>query len=279
MPADTERDAVLPADLTLRLAASLVLVPLALAAAWAGSWVYAGLVAIGAAIVLDEWLAVCGKPAGAGLRALIVAAMGALAYVSLAGAPLWAIAVLAALALAVAAWHRGLSGWILPGVLYAGLPAMALLVLRNDPEYGLAATLWLFATVWATDSAAYASGRLIGGPKLWPAVSPHKTWAGLAGGLVAAALVGAVAARFIAGASVAALILIGVGVSLVAQAGDFFESSFKRHFGVKDSGRIIPGHGGLMDRVDGLTAAALAAATIGVVRAGADMAGAGLLLW
>jgi phosphatidate cytidylyltransferase len=277
MPADAE-DEIASADVSLRLVAALILAPLAIAAAWAGSWVYAGAVAIGAAVVLDEWLGICGHAATPWLRALVLVAMGAFAYVLLAGVPLIGLAGMAVAALAAAWWWRP-SGWPAIGVIYAGLPAAALLVLRSDPAYGLAATLWLFATVWATDSAAYASGRLIGGPKLWPRVSPKKTWAGCAGGLVAAAIVGAVGAELIGGTSLPALILVGVAVSIAAQAGDFFESGVKRRFGVKDSGRLIPGHGGLMDRVDGLIAAALVAAGVGVLRGGPGLAGSGILLW
>jgi len=278
VPADSEPDTV-STDLSLRLVTALVLAPIAMAAAWAGSWVYAALIAVSAAIVVDEWLMICGHRASRWLQALILVATGVLAYLALSGRPLIALAFVAAAALPMAALGRRLWGWFGLGVFYAGLPATALLVLRADPEYGLAATLWLFATVWATDSAAFACGRLLGGPRLSPRVSPHKTWAGFAGGLIAAALVGAVAARLIAGASLAALILVGIAVSIVAQAGDLFESGLKRHFGVKDSGKLIPGHGGLMDRVDGLIAAALAAVGFGMLRAGPDLAGSGLLHW
>ena len=277
MLADAE-DERASADFPLRLAAALILAPLALAAAWAGSWVYAGAVAIGAAIVLDEWLGICGQPATLWLRGLVLVAIGALAYVSLAGAPAIGLAGVAIAALAAAWWWRP-SAWPAIGVVYAGLPVAALLVLRADPDYGLAATLWLFATVWATDSAAYAGGRLIGGPKLWPRLSPNKTWAGFAAGLIAAAVVGALSARLIGETSLAALTLASVAVSIAAQAGDFFESGVKRRFGVKDSGRLIPGHGGLMDRVDGLIFAALVAAGLGALRAGPDAAGTGILLW
>lgn len=277
MPADAEDDKA-PGGVSVRIAAALVLAPFAILAAWAGSWLYAGLVVLGGAFVLDEWLGICARPAPAWLRALVLAAMGGLAYLTLAGAPLTGLAGVVVAALVAAFWGRP-SGWAAFGVLYAGLPVIAVLVLRADPDYGLAATLWLFAIVWATDSAAYASGRLIGGPKLWPRISPNKTWAGFAGGLIAAALVGAVAARLIGATSLAALTLVGVAVSMVSQAGDLFESGVKRRFGVKDSGRLIPGHGGLMDRVDGLIVAALAATGLGVMRAGPDLAGSGLLLW
>lgn len=278
MPANAGHRAA-SAEFLIRLIAALILAPLALAAVWAGSWVYAALVAIAAAIILYEWLNVCGHRPAPVQRALILAAMGLLAYLSVSGAVATALFGLAAAAFAVAAWGRHLPGWRALGILYAGLPAVALLLLRGDSDYGLAATLWLFATVWATDSAAYASGRLIGGPRIWPRVSPNKTWAGLAGGVLAAGLAGGVAARFISGASIETLVVLGATVSIAAQAGDFFESGFKRRFGAKDSGRLIPGHGGLMDRVDGLVAAALVAVAIGLARGGADGVGAGLLIW
>ncbi|HSM20146.1 MAG TPA: phosphatidate cytidylyltransferase, partial [Hyphomicrobiales bacterium] len=230
MPADAD-DETVPEGVSLRIAEALILAPLAILAAWAGSWLYAGLVTLGGALVFDEWLGICGRPAPAWLRALVLAAMGGLASLTLAGAPLIGLAGVVVAALIALVLGR-LSGWPASGLLYAGLPVIAVLVLRADPDYGLAATLWLFAIVWATDSAAYASGRLIGGPKLWPRISPNKTWAGFAGGLVAAALVGAVAARLIGATSLAALTLVGVVVSMAAQAGDLFESGVKRRFGV-----------------------------------------------
>jgi phosphatidate cytidylyltransferase len=138
---------------------------------------------------------------------------------------------------------------------------VALIWLRGDAQGGLAAILWLMASVWATDTGAYFAGRLIGGPKLAPRLSPNKTWAGLTGAMVAAALVGWAAALLVPqGPPARVLAAAGAGLAIVAQAGDLLESWIKRHFGAKDSSRLIPGHGGLFDRVDGLLTAAVALA-------------------
>lgn len=142
--------------------------------------------------------------------------------------------------------------WLTTGLLYAGLPAVALIWLRQQPD-GFALVMWTMGVVWATDIFAYFSGRAIGGPKIWTAVSPNKTWAGLGGGMLAAGLFSALFGSWL-GWTQAALLLfaLGAGLAVVAQAGDFFESWLKRRAGVKDSGKLLPGHGGLMDRVDGL---------------------------
>ena len=132
--------------------------------------------------------------------------------------------------------------------------------------------------MWASDSAAYFAGRLIGGPRLAPVISPNKTWAGSIGAMVGAAIAGAAAAKLLVGAALAPVFL-GMALSIVAQAGDLFKSALKRKYGLKDSGNLIPGHGGIIDRVDGAVAAALAAAIVGILRAGASGAGEGLLAW
>ena len=143
----------------------------------------------------------------------------------------------------------------------------------------MAAIAFVFATVWATDIGAYFAGRAIGGPKLWPAVSPKKTWAGAIGGL-AAALVAAIAtARVIDVPVVPALLVAATAISVAGQFGDLFESYIKRRFGVKDSGSIIPGHGGLMDRVDALTVGGSVAAVIGLIHSAGSDAARGLIWW
>jgi phosphatidate cytidylyltransferase len=137
----------------------------------------------------------------------------------------------------------------------------------------------VLAVVWATDVAAYAAGKIIGGPKLWPAVSPKKTWAGSIGGLAAALIAGLVVASVAGERPGFAVALVALVLSLACQAGDLFESAVKRRFGVKDASRLIPGHGGLLDRVDGLTFAAPVAALIGILHAGAERIGEGLISW
>ncbi len=154
------------------------------------------------------------------------------------------------------------------GLPYLGLPFVALAWLRDLPEIGLALVLWLFVTVWASDIAAFAAGRRFGGPKLMPSISPMKTWSGFTGGVLAALTAGALTA--IALDAQRPLVAVGVAVclGLVTQLGDLFESFMKRRHGLKDSGRLLPGHGGLLDRIDGLLAASLVLAlfhrTVGV---------------
>src|SRR6185369_2236473 len=132
--------------------------------------------------------------------------------------------------------------------------------------------------VWATDTGGYFAGRGLGGPKLWPKVSPKKTWAGAVGGFVASLAV-AIGIEVFVPVRTVPLLVLGASLSMVAQLGDLFESAVKRHFGVKDSSRIIPGHGGLLDRLDGFVAAIILAAIFGLLRGGADGVGRGLMVW
>jgi phosphatidate cytidylyltransferase len=164
------------------------------------------------------------------------------------------------------------------GPLYAGLPAIALVWLRGDGLIGRETMIWLMLLVWATDIGAYAAGRTIGGPKLLPRVSPKKTWAGALGGLAASLAVAGGFAALGLGAAVP-LVALGAILSVVSQLGDLFESAVKRRFGVKDSSHLIPGHGGLMDRLDGFIAAIVVAWIFGFLRHGVHGAGSGLMVW
>jgi phosphatidate cytidylyltransferase len=163
---------------------------------------------------------------------------------------------------------------------------MASVLLRRDTEMGFVGLLFVFAVVWATDIGGYFVGRTVGGPKLWPGVSPKKTWAGAAGGLSASVAAAAIIAAFDPHKEIAALALkigplavLGAVLSIAAQFGDLFESAVKRRFGVKDSSHLIPGHGGLMDRLDGFIAAIVLAAIIGLLRSGSDGIARGLMIW
>lgn len=202
-----------------------------------------------------------------------------------AGFPGAALLVIAAGAIALAAFAPRSKLWSGAGVLYAGLVLVGPMLLRRDANLGVLAMLYLFAVVWATDVFALWAGRLIGGPKLAPPISPKKTWsgavAGTLGAIAAGAAVAAIGSRLLQLPQANLLAAIGLALllSIVAQAGDLVESAVKRRFGVKDSSRIIPGHGGLMDRLDGFLAAAGAAALLGVARGGLDGAGSGLLAW
>jgi phosphatidate cytidylyltransferase len=163
------------------------------------------------------------------------------------------------------------------GIPYVALPVLALVLLRHDSHWGIHAIMWLMLVVWATDTFAYFAGRIIGGPKLAPVLSPKKTWAGLLGGMAGAALIsGIYAAVWLP--SWFALAAVAAALAVAAQIGDIFESALKRRFGVKDSGNLIPGHGGVLDRVDGLVAVGVIAAVVGFARHSSSLA-EGLLLW
>lgn len=259
---------------------ALVLAPLVLFAVWIGGWPFALLLAVTASLVMWEWSGIV-RGSGVGPRTVLICGVCSVPVILVAaGLPeLAALAVVFAAASAHLLTRADDPGRLMgAGVAYACLPAMALVLLRGDPVLGLAAIAYLVAIVWGTDIGGYFAGRWFGGPKLWPAVSPKKTWSGSIGSLLAA-----IAA---AGATLAAFgllsfwpVILAAGLSMVSQAGDLAESALKRRFGVKDASNLIPGHGGVMDRIDGLAAAALGAAAVGLVRGGADAAGAGLLLW
>lgn len=265
-------------DLLPRVASGLVLAALGGGLVWFGGMPYAALIAVVGAIVAWEWGRII---RGGAFDSAMVAHIGVVLFAAaLTIAGFVALALLAILVGAIlvnlltVGRHPGLSAI---GVPYAGLPVVAMLWLREG-AFGLAAILFLIIAVAATDIGAYFSGRLIGGPKLAPRVSPNKTWAGLIGAMVASGIVGLVAGRAIAGGSPATLGAFGVALAVIAQAGDLGESWLKRKFGAKDASNIIPGHGGFMDRVDGLIAAAVAAALLGALMNVRDPARA-ILLW
>jgi phosphatidate cytidylyltransferase len=168
-------------------------------------------------------------------------------------------------------WRRTL--WNLPGVLYVAVAAGTLVVVRQEPDWGLASLLWIIALVVAADTGGYIAGRSIGGPKLAPRISPNKTWAGLGGAVLGAALVGLITAFMLNHTNVWALAAASAFLGVIEQVGDLVESAFKRHFGVKDTSHIIPGHGGVLDRVDGLLAVAVAVLVIN------EWAGGSMLAW
>lgn len=171
----------------------------------------------------------------------------------------------------------GFLAWGLAGILYAAAMYFAVLTLRSSTRFGFEAILFLFAIVWATDILAYFAGRAIGGPKLAPRISPNKTWSGMIGGLAGGVASGMALAALFGIPPSFRIALVALVLSLAAVGGDLFESAFKRRFQVKDTGHIIPGHGGFMDRLDGFIVAAWLAAAIGILRAGSGHAAAGLL--
>ncbi len=248
-------------DLGPRVVSAVVLTVIALTAIWFGSEPLAALLAIVGGIVAWEWgRIVRGAEVDAATVAHVATVIVGIVLTGLgwAGPALLGVTIGTILTgLLSFGRHSVLSA---VGVLFACLPGIALLWLRSDTSYGAAAVYFVVATVAVTDTAAYFSGRLIGGAKLWPSISPNKTWAGLLGGVTAAAMTGFVTGHLIQGATAWHLTAMGAVLAVVAQAGDLAESALKRHFGAKDASQLIPGHGGFMDRVDGLATAAVAAA-------------------
>lgn len=258
-----------------RVVSALVMVPVALGLAYAGGFAFNLLVLGLAAVMAHEWSGLSSgrvSMVSAATGGAVVGCVG-IAAVGYADAGLAAIIPMAGLTLALA-WFGGARNlWPPLGVVYVAAPCIAVIWLRAEPALGLATIIWLFAVVWATDIGAYFAGRGIGGPKLAPRISPNKTWAGLGGGILAAATVGAVTATVLDVSGGLALILFSAGLAVVAQIGDLAESMAKRHFGAKDSGQLIPGHGGVLDRLDGLMTAAPAVALVVLV------SGEGALIW
>jgi phosphatidate cytidylyltransferase len=238
-----------PSNLMLRVLSSAVLAPLAIGVTWLGGVTFVIFWTVAASIVLWEW--------------------SMLARTSARAMPAFV-------------------GWMLAGLVYAAFLLLAPILLRRDPTpivlgrdltLGLIAILFLFAIVWATDIVAYFAGRAIGGPKLWPAVSPKKTWSGAVGGTIGGVALGLILIK-VSGLVIAPmLVLVAFGLSVASQAGDLLESAVKRHFDAKDASQLIPGHGGLMDRLDGFLTAAAAAVMVGLLRGGPEEPARGLLVW
>jgi phosphatidate cytidylyltransferase len=241
--------------LAARIVSALLMAPVALAAVWFGSPWLDFLTIAAAAIMAWEWARLCGSgavgPTGAVVLAIVVLSV-VLAASGRHGMAL-AIAVVGAGAVLGLSLHRREPAPNLTavGVVWLAVPCIALLWLARD--MGTGAVFWILAVVWATDIGAYAVGRTVGGPKLAPRISPGKTWSGLVGGMACAAITGFVAAR-IAGVAPLGVVLLSAALAVVGQAGDLAESSLKRRFGAKDASGLIPGHGGLLDRLDALLA-------------------------
>jgi phosphatidate cytidylyltransferase len=265
-------------NLVMRVIAALVLAPLSIAIAYAGGWLWTVLVTLAAIGLYVEWLTIIGA---AGERRVVASGVAALAIAGLCLATGQIDASLVALALGLAGVAMLSSAqpiWTGGGFFYAAAAQVASVLVRLDQVYGFVALILILLVVWATDIGGYFAGRGIGGPKLWPRVSPGKTWAGAIGGFVASLLVASGFAALGQGKTVP-LLLLGAALSIVSQLGDLFESAVKRRFGVKDSSHIIPGHGGLLDRLDGFVAAVVMAAIFGFLRGGVDGVGRGLMVW
>jgi phosphatidate cytidylyltransferase len=267
-------DPIKKSDLPTRFAAGLAMVAIALLAIYFGGWLFRALVVVAAAIMLVEW----GDIHRVGRRSTYACAAILVLYLLIASEwlfpademddvvttasfmPAWTgFSIAAALAIVSGLVARRLS--MFGGFLYIAIPAFALIVL-NWIWFGI--VFWAMVVTWATDICAYFAGRSIGGPKLAPRVSPNKTWAGLIGGIAGAAIFGYLTAYWLDLGS--PFLYIGGGMAVIAQAGDLYESWVKRRAGVKDSGTILPGHGGVLDRLDGLLPVVLA--TLALLMAG-----------
>jgi phosphatidate cytidylyltransferase len=248
-------------NLLMRVLAAVVLVPVAVGAAYGGGPFWMALATLGAAGLFIEW------------QMLVKGAQTAVHDIGM------AIICVGAGALATGAFTtREARLWAPAGMVYAGSALLAAVLIRQDGKHGFAALLFVLLIVWLTDILGYFAGRGVGGPKLWVRVSPNKTWAGAIGSTVGS-LVFAIVYAWLGFGEMVPLAILGVALSVVAQLGDLLESAVKRHFGVKDSSHLIPGHGGLLDRLDGLVAALAAAALLGALRSGTDAVGQGLLIW
>jgi phosphatidate cytidylyltransferase len=289
----TERDAAPAAlaeqgsrNLVMRVVVALVLAPAAIAIAYVGGWLWTALVTLAAIGLYVEWLTIVGaarqrRVVASGAIALAVAGL-CLALGRIEASVLVLVIGLAAAALLSPERRH----WNAAGFGYAAAAEVASVLVRLDPAKGFVALMFVLLIVWVTDIGGYFAGRGIGGPKLWPRVSPKKTWAGAVGGFAASLVVAAGFFVFDPNRGdpslmlkLAPMLLIGAVLSIASQLGDLFESAVKRRFGVKDSSHIIPGHGGLLDRLDGFVAAIVLAAIFGFLRGGVDGVGRGLMVW
>ena len=267
-------------NLQLRIVSGVILAIVVLGLTWLGGWPFRLLAALIGALIFHEWTSVSGllrrdRPLFGAAWLLVAIALAAL-VAGVEGTVVLILALVPTLFIAATSFARPLGGLAALGMAYALLPAISLAFLRSDTVSGLIAILYLFAVVWATDILAYFVGRAIGGPKLAPSISPGKTWSGAVGGAVAAIIAGFAVALAVGHPQPILMAALALPLSVLSQAGDLFESGFKRRYGAKDSGNLIPGHGGVMDRVDGLVAAALALYLAGWAIAGPAMPSAGL---
>jgi phosphatidate cytidylyltransferase len=300
MAAPAEPQKKSPSSLTLRIISAAVLIPIVALAAYFGGLGWSFLIIIFAIVMMGEWgeIALTGRGPTAltmfmehrqpravesAIASVIAALLLLMVGIQFAGQSseffgwnkFWlALAVTTVIVTLLAARkHRWRALWLPMGMLYVAVPCGAIMWLRADPLVGLQQILWIVALVIAADTGAYIAGRSIGGPKLAPRISPNKTWAGLGGAVVSAAVIGAITALLMDHPAFWTLTVVSGLLGIVAQAGDLAESAFKRHFGVKDASNIIPGHGGALDRVDGLIAVAAAVAGINV------LIGSSVLTW
>lgn len=267
-------------NLALRIVSAAILTPLALLTAYLGGWPFALFWGVAAIAVLWEWVVLVAGPSYRMIFSGCAVAVAIAGFVGWLGRPIAALLMVGLGALAGAIFappERRL--WVTVGIGYAGAMLLAPTFLRADDVYGFVAIVLVFAVVWTTDILGYFAGRTFGGPKLLPAVSPKKTWSGAIAGTVGAMITALVVAGLFGLSTKLAIVVIALVLSVLAQVGDLFESWVKRQFGAKNSSHLIPGHGGVMDRLDGFWAAVVAGCLIGLLRGGFDEPARGLLVW
>ena len=258
-----------PSPLTLRLVSAAVMLPVALGSIWLGGWVFAILLAIASGVMYWEWQAMCGEK---GVPAIVYALLcgtgpiALLAQGSTEALICWVFIILAVFIFG----KGGLRAFLTAGVAYIFIACVSIVWLRGLDPAGMETAVWLGVVVVMTDTCAYFTGRTLGGPKLAPKISPKKTWSGLVGGIAGAAVAGGILASFI-DANIATVALVSGVLAVVAQIGDLAVSKAKRAFGVKDSGNIIPGHGGALDRFDGVLSASIAIALLSLAGDGSPL--------
>ncbi|MFC4270396.1 phosphatidate cytidylyltransferase [Sneathiella chungangensis] len=242
-----------------RVISALVLAPVAIGALYLGGFFFLLFLIGAAAIMAYEWCRASLESSPGvitvltGLTLIVALSMiGKIQITEVVG-----IIISGAILITIVAYFRKKTKalvWAFFGPICIGAPVIALMTLRSIPETGFALTFGLFLVIWATDIGAYFSGKTIGGPKIAPSISPNKTWAGLIGGMISAMIVAWAVNHFLIGGQIAPIAVLGLGAicAILAQVGDFAESAWKRHFGIKDASNLIPGHGGVMDRLDGI---------------------------
>ncbi|MBE9605072.1 phosphatidate cytidylyltransferase [Acetobacteraceae bacterium H6797] len=269
-------------DLRKRFLSAAILAPLAVTCIWFGAEPWTAMMAVAVALLSWEWVRLSGQRTRTAPGVAVPAVVLLACALAVAEQPRLGLIILLLGFVATYIWARLPDVVVGPpvralrlafGILYIGFAGLALIVLRHDSEAGRSNVVFLFCVVWASDIGAYLAGRLFGGPKLWPAVSPNKTWSGAIGGVVSVILVGMLVSELLVPGSLPRAAAIAVLLGIATQIGDLLESAMKRRFNVKDSSRLIPGHGGLLDRLDGLMIAAPVAALIAMWR------GVGVPLW
>lgn len=266
-------------ELLRRLASAFVLAAVALAAVLLSPWSFLALVIVAGGLLLWEWGSATRGNGFDGTTLIQTVSITALSiFVALGRFDLGLFVLgVTAIVIGFSASDRARALWAVAGLVYVALPAAALIWLRSDPKFGLAAVLFVLAVAWTTDTASYVGGRTLGGQKLAPRISPKKTWSGFLVGTLTPALVGYGFALYLGVTSPWALALVAIGLAFACQMGDLLESAVKRRLGIKDMSQLIPGHGGLFDRIDSLLLAAVVAGLIALRDLVAP--GAGLLIW